>query len=264
MKQRYTAILIASLIGVLLFPAVASATPAASSTSTVTTGVPAQEEPTESPMGSPSTTSTPTTPAASSTSTVTTGVPAQEEPTESPTGSPSTTSTPTLSPTATTTPTTSTETPTGNDTFGPTAPNESVLVVDDGVAVTDWWYDHNTNEFVITFYADRFATLTMLASPDGDAEAGSLEYNARALDQGREQVARIKSTVGITMWTEQSSANGRAVYLRAPDDNPLSGPYDSEDVRNAAIGAAIGVVLAVLFEAVAAKLSAAGSAERVA
>jgi len=229
MKHRYTAILVASLIGALLFPAVASATPADSRPSAVTTEAHAEVEPTESPTGNSSTTSRTAT-----------------------------------MPTATTTPTPSIETPTGNDSFGPTTPNETVLVVDDGVAVMNWWYDHHTNEFVITFYSERFATLTMLASPEGDSDSGSLEYNARALDKGRESVARIKSTVGITMWTERSSENGRAVYLRAPDENPLGGPYDSEDVRNAAIGAAVGVVIAVLFEAVAAKLSAAGKAERVA
>jgi len=165
------------------------------------------------------------------------------------------------SPTTTPAPTeTPAQTPDGPD----GGPNETVLTLDESVAVTDWWYDHDSNEFVISFYADEYTAVTLVGSPDSEAESGTLDFKGRALDKGKVSVVRIQSETGVSFWTEKSAEDGRAGFLRAPQDNPLGGPYDDQDVRNAAIGGSLGVALAVIFEAVAAKLAATDSVERVA
>lgn len=141
-------------------------------------------------------------------------------------------------------------------------PGDYELVIDRSVAITEWRYQDGT--FIIDFYAEDYTSLTMVASPSGSSDQGAVEYRGAVLDGGSITTVRIGSDSKVSMWTEASAENGRAVYLDKPSTAFVSGPYDGTDVRNAAIGAALGVALAVLYEAVAAKLGSADGMERVA
>jgi hypothetical protein len=135
---------------------------------------------------------------------------------------------------------------------------------DDAVRIVDWTYTDGT--FTITFHATREKLVTMTAAPAGSGE-GSSPGNVKQvwIGEGRTTVQMNAPTGDVWLSTSTSVANGRYTALSASKDNHLlAGPYTGSDVRNAGIGGALGVALAVLYEAVAAKIGTTERGERMA
>lgn len=149
-----------------------------------------------------------------------------------------------------------------NSTFaGPSADREFEMVIDDDVGVTSWSYDDG--EFVVWFYADSSKTVTVASNPDSGSDQGSITFRSVAVKGEARTKMTVASDGPITLWTEDSVEENQAYYLK-PGGDLVSGPYSGSDVRDAAVGGALAVVIAVLYEAVAAKISATNRGERVA
>jgi len=149
---------------------------------------------------------------------------------------------------------------------GPTGPSGGPsnyeLVIDDDVGVTD--YRVADGYFVIDFYADEFKAVTISATPDTADTSGSISFRSVVVEEDTTTTVRIASSSAVSMWTDDSLEREKAYYLRKQSGFPVSGPWTGSDVRDAALGGALGVVLAVLYEAVAAKVGATQRGERVA
>jgi len=192
---------------------------------------------------------------------MTTTVPETTTATASTTATPTTS--PTATPTATATPSSGTPTPVGAaNVTGPDTSRDVEIVVDENVAILDTEY--NSGTFKLRVYSDAYTTLTLAAAPDGSSEKGTIQFKTEALDANKIVDIYISSESGVTAWTDASAEDGRAVYVRKPSQGIVDGPYDGADVRNGAAGAAIGVAIAVIYEAVAAKIGAADRMERFA
>jgi hypothetical protein len=149
----------------------------------------------------------------------------------------------------------------GSLTSGPPSNESALLVVDDELTVTALSYQGN--ELVIEFHAETFKSVSIAPQPESREQAGSVSSRAYLVEEGTTTV-RVETPGGVSLWTDQSVASGRIHFLRKPSDSVISGPYTSDDVRNAGIGGGLGVVIAVLYEAVSAKVGASERGERVA
>lgn len=144
---------------------------------------------------------------------------------------------------------------------GPNTDRKLELVIDNEVAVHSWEY--NEGQFEIWFYSTEYKTVTIAAAPGATSDQGTISFRSVVVDDGSLSKATISADGPVTLWTEDSTAEGQAYYLK-PKNNIISGPYTGTDVRNAAIGGALAVIVAVLYEAVAAKIGATNRGERVA
>lgn len=172
---------------------------------------------------------------------------AQEEPTASPT-----TSTPTASTTTANNSTAST---------GPTA----LARVDKLTIVTD--YELRGGNLWIEFYSNGGNTLSITETTSTD---GATNVRIR-----QEDIPRGYSTTTIDLYdTDDPSVlitsrlslqenTGTKVSIDT-GSSIIPGPWDGSDVRDAGIGGALGVVIAVLYEAVSAKIGASQRGEQVA
>ncbi|WP_255318044.1 hypothetical protein [Halomicrobium sp. LC1Hm] len=141
-------------------------------------------------------------------------------------------------------------------------PSSYELVIDENVGVVD--YQVEDGEFVIDFYSDEFKSVTISAAPDTSSQSGSISFRSVVVEADTTTTVRITSSSAVSMWTDDSLEREQAHYLRKQSDFLISGPWTGSDVRDAALGGALGVVLAVLYEAVAAKVGATERGERVA
>ncbi|GCF14610.1 hypothetical protein Harman_25450 [Haloarcula mannanilytica] len=142
------------------------------------------------------------------------------------------------------------------------APNDVELVVDENVVVTDYRYEDG--QMIIDFWSDEYTVVSVAPQADSSSEAGSVTFRAAVVDADTTTTVRVPSSGGVTLWTEQSIEQQRFHYLRKPNTFIITGPWSGEDVRNAALGSALGVVIAVLYEAVSAKVGSAQRGERLA
>jgi len=141
-------------------------------------------------------------------------------------------------------------------------PSNYELVIDDDVGVTDYHFENG--EVVIDFYADEFKPVTISATPDTSDTSGSISFRTIVVEEDTTTTVRIASSSAVSMWTDDSLDREKAYFLRKQSGFLISGPWTGSDVRDAALGGALGVVLAVLYEAVAAKVGATERGERVA
>lgn len=148
-----------------------------------------------------------------------------------------------------------------NATAPPGAPSNVEIVVDDDVAVTDWHYSDGT--FKIDVYSSEYKTMTFAANPESRGSSGTFQWKVVALDKGKTTTVEVAATKAVTMSTEESRQAGRGYYIKK-EGILISGPYSGDDVFNAGLGGAIGVTLAVLYEAMASKLAVSNPPERVA
>jgi len=146
--------------------------------------------------------------------------------------------------------------------LGPSGPSNYELVIDENVGVVD--YHVEDGEFVIDFYSDEFKTVTISAAPDTSSQSGSISFRSVVVEKDTTTTVRITSSSAVSMWTDDSLEREQAYYLRKQSGFLISGPWTGSDVRDAALGGALGVVVAVLYEAVAAKVGATERGERVA
>lgn len=144
---------------------------------------------------------------------------------------------------------------------GPDTDRELALVIDNEVAVQSWEYEEN--EFRLWFYSESYKTVTIAAAPSGGSNSGSVRFQTVAVDKGSLTHVTIASDGPITLWTDASVEKNRAHYLK-PQSDIIGGPYSGDDVRNAAIGGALAVIIGVFYQAVAAKIGASNRGERVA
>jgi hypothetical protein len=142
------------------------------------------------------------------------------------------------------------------------APSDVELVVDENVVVTD--YRYQDGQLIIDFWSDEYKVVSVAPQVDAGSEAGSVSFRAAVVDADTTTTVRVPSSGGVTLWTEQSIEQQRFHYLRKPNSFIITGPWSGEDVRNAALGSALGVVIAVLYEAVSAKVGSAQRGERLA
>jgi len=163
----------------------------------------------------------------------------------------------TTTPTPTATPEPSTAVQTGSDIniSGPDTNREVELVVDENVAILESSYSNGNMKLRV--YSDSYTTLTVAAAPDGSSDQGHIEFRTEQLDANTIVDIRVSTESGVTAWTQKSAEDGRAVYIRKPGDALIEGPYDGKDVRNAGLGAGLGVAVMVLYVAIAAKIGAA-------
>ncbi|WP_255151331.1 hypothetical protein [Halorarius halobius] len=164
---------------------------------------------------------------------------------------------------------TMTATDTISPTPTPTASNvtyEADLYGDPAVKIRKWRYHAGSSTFFVTFESEvpRLVTFTFTSSAGGEGVSkGSII---------KKPIPRGVSTVQVTIssgvvWisTPVSQSNGAFTQLEADTGSSLlAGPYDGSDVRDAGIGGALGVALAVLYEAVKAKTGANERGERLA
>lgn len=156
---------------------------------------------------------------------------------------------------------TPTDTPT-NASAPDGAPSDAVLVVDEDVVVTD--YRYADGQMIIEFWSAEYKIVTIAPSPDAGSESGSIQFREAVVDGSRTTTVTVSSAGGVTLWTDDSLQKERFHYLRKPSSFLITGPYDGSDVRDAGLGGALGVVIAVLYEAVAAKVGSAQRGERLA
>lgn len=159
-------------------------------------------------------------------------------------------------PTAATTPELTyqqTDTPTPASTNNSTteaSPVAQQVFGDPGVYITGWSYVDGT--FRITFHADAYVpTLTVSAPPDNSGSGAARgRLVKRELTRG-DTVVQIEADGGaVWISTDTSTANGQFTELTADTGTPIiGGPFDGADVRNAALGAAVGVALVMLYQA---------------
>ncbi|MGB9952905.1 hypothetical protein ACOZ4F_10940 [Haloarcula marismortui] len=142
------------------------------------------------------------------------------------------------------------------------APSDVELVVDENVVVTD--YHYVDGQLVIDFWSDEYKVVSVAPKVDSGSDAGTMQFRAAVVDADTTTTVRVPSSGGVTLWTEQSIEQQRFHYLRKPNTFLISGPWSGADVRNASLGSALGVVIAVLYEAVSAKVGSAQRGERLA
>ena len=130
------------------------------------------------------------------------------------------------------------------------------------MAVLDTEYNDGT--FRIRVYSDAYTSLTLVAPKESSGDHGTVEFRAEQLDSESIVDIYVTSPGPVTLWTENSRQEGRAAVVEKPSQSVVDGPYDGADVRNAAAGGALGVALAVIYEAVAAKIGASDRMERFA
>lgn len=135
---------------------------------------------------------------------------------------------------------------------------------DDEIRISSWSYEGET--FTITFHSTREKLVTMTAEPIGSGTGASPGRVRQVWVGPGKSTVQMKAPTGV-VWlsTRMSTANNRYTELSAsPDTHLLAGPFSGADVRNAGLGGALGVVIAVLYEATAAKIGASERGERVA
>lgn len=157
----------------------------------------------------------------------------------------------------------STPTPEANSTSSST-----VQVVGPLVRIVDWEYKNGA--FVLELEAKAPALLTVTESIDNRGEgSGTFTVTRHRLASGRNSltipVAKVSGTASISLTTPGSLANNEGAYLKVRDSSPIiRGPFDGSDVTDAAIGGALAMLLAMVDEAVGAKLGVGKGIERVA
>lgn len=136
------------------------------------------------------------------------------------------------------------------------------LVIDSEVAVYDWTTSGDL--YKIRFYADSYQTVTLTGTPPASAsDTGTFSWKSYTLASDTYTTVTIKSGGPVSISTERSRERGVGYYIRK-DTSILSGPFGQDDVTYAGIGGALGVAIAVLYEAIAAKLAIRQSAEKIA
>ena len=159
--------------------------------------------------------------------------------------------------------TTSTPTPSGstNVTAPPDAPGAE-LVVDSSVVVTD--YRYSDGQMILKVWSDEYKPLSV-APRAPSSDTGTVQARTFVVDADRITTVRIASPGGVTLWTSESvDENGQFHFIRKPSTFFIRGPWSGSDVRDGALGGALGVALAVLYEAVSAKVGATERGERLA
>ena len=170
-------------------------------------------------------------------------------------------------PTANSTATDSTNGTVTENATGPHDNPEAELYGDPDVSIRSWEYSDGTFtiEFVSTGYRP---SLTITVPPKSDSEGSSAgTVITRELTRGTTVVTVDAPSGAIWISTGASTSNGVYTELRADSSSgmvPISGPYDGSDVRDAGIGAALGVALGVLYQAVDAITGSSEQGERIA
>jgi len=264
MKQILPLVLV-----LLLAPAVATASLGGSVEQTpnqtaapnvTTTTVPETTTPTASTTTATDTISSKTaTTVSPTTETVTTSATAAPSDTTTPTET--ATPSPTPAPTATSTPTTRTPLP-GTNITGPDTNREVETIIDEHVAILST--DYNDGTFKIRVYADAYTSIQLVAPKDTSGDHATVAFRTEQLDADKIVDIYITSPGPVTVWSEDSRADGRAALVEKPSGGIVDGPYTGDDVRNAAAGGMAGVALAVLYEVIAAKIGASEKFRRIA
>jgi hypothetical protein len=148
--------------------------------------------------------------------------------------------------------------------------NSTLVTVGPLTKVTDWTYQERQERFRLVVQAKTPVLLTAQEGiPDDGSGAGSISFKRQSLAAGENIVfvdAPITDgTSTVVLSTPGGISNGRAAYIKHKSGSSfISGPYTGKDVRDAGLGSALGVVIAVLYQAVAAKVGASEKAERIA
>lgn len=173
-----------------------------------------------------------------------------------------TTTSPTTSRTNTTTTdsASSSSTPT-NDTARYLA--AETLSGDDSVHLVNYWEANGSMH--IQLYAESSALVALSAPPDSRADVAGGYVEREGIKPNQLKTITIPSPGGI-VWvsTATSTRNGRFTRVKTGGTTILGGPYDGNDVRDAGLGGALGVSIAILYEAVKAKNGKAHSPEQMA
>lgn len=155
---------------------------------------------------------------------------------------------------------TQTETPSGKTVDGVSYDRR----IDNTTYVTDWRVSNGT------LYIDLYAQIPtrVQVTETNDVEGASyVAISKQNIPPGHHTMTvdlQRPDDYMVLVYTRQSINNNRALKIAEKPGSIIGGPWDKHDVRNGAIGGALGVVLAVLYEAVSAKIGASERGERVA
>lgn len=161
-----------------------------------------------------------------------------------------------------------TPTPTPSDSrnvTGPdSAPGDVELVIDSETVVTG--YRVEDGQLVVDLYSTEYKPVSFGPQVSSSSETGTIESQTHVVAADQTTTVRIASPGGVTIWTDESVNQGRFHYIRPGGSSSTFGTstFTGSDVRNAGIGGALGVVIAVLYEAVSAKVGSSKRGERVA
>jgi hypothetical protein len=117
----------------------------------------------------------------------------------------------------------------------------------------------------VELYAERSAFVTLSAPPETRSDMVGGYVDSFRIEPRSFATVSIPSPSGV-VWLSSSDShrNGRFTQLDVSSGSLLAGPYGGSDVRDAAIGGALGVGIPVLYTAVRAKTGASEDTERVA
>lgn len=135
--------------------------------------------------------------------------------------------------------------------------------------VTRYRYDDGTLNMIIESKAPTLLTVAETPPPTGRT-SGTISFQRVRLDKGKNRVSvpvqLHNGKAAVVLSTPGSLHEGRAAFVTIDRGSSLfpSGPWGEDDVRSAAIGGALAMAFAMLYEAVSAKIGAGISGERVA
>ncbi|WP_435065633.1 hypothetical protein [Halobaculum sp. EA56] len=161
-----------------------------------------------------------------------------------------------------------TATPTAEPTSGPAdgdRPGEAQVYGDDAVYIESWSY--SDGRFTIVFNSSAYRPSLTLTAPVENSQRGS---NRGAIVQ--RELTRGSTTVEIAAPTGEviittSTTVDAGVYTKLDADRGgdlVAGPFDGSDVRDAGIGGALGVALAVVLGALSVVSGDSNEGERIA
>ncbi|SDM46896.1 hypothetical protein SAMN04487949_1767 [Halogranum gelatinilyticum] len=162
---------------------------------------------------------------------------------------------------------TTTSTPNSTVTSSPDQNASTVQVIGPLTRITEWDYSDGTFRLTIEAKAPTLLTVTEAVTSDSSG-TGTGTLVRKRLSKGT-NVVRINvqdsSNPALSLTTPGSIENNEYAWVKVETSSSLiGGPFDGTDVRDAAIGGALAIVIAVLDEAVAAKVGSNLGLERLA
>lgn len=129
----------------------------------------------------------------------------------------------------------------------------AILAVDKQTNLVDKSYNRDSGVLTLTLETDRYTSLSLLVIEDTEATTGTATFVERNLDPGTTTEVQIEAPPDSRVWisTDLSRQNGELHFVKTTDSGGLiSGPWTGADVRDAGIGASVGVALMVLYRLV--------------
>lgn len=143
----------------------------------------------------------------------------------------------------------------------------ALLVVDDHISLVEKRYDRDAGVLHLTFKSDAYLAVSLVAPTEASGETGTSEFRTAWLDPGTTTRVTIPAPPNSKVWLLSAGSRdaGKIHHVRTtPPSSLIGGPWTGTDVRDAALGGALAIVIAMLDEAIAAKIGLGNGIERLA